>query len=45
MQAAGACACGHGPVVRWGLYAISMNYLRYFCELFTPFVQKTEPQF
>jgi hypothetical protein len=27
------------------VYAISMNYLRYFCELFLLFAQKTEPQF
>jgi hypothetical protein len=34
-----------GPVDGRGFYAISMNYLRYFCELFMLFAQKTEPQF
>jgi hypothetical protein len=38
------CMCT-GPVVVRGFYDISMNYLRYFCELFMLFVEKTEPQF
>jgi hypothetical protein len=38
-----ACMCLHvctGLVVGRGFYAISMNYLRYFCELFMLFMQK-----
>jgi hypothetical protein len=27
---------------RAGVYAITINYLHYFCELFTLFTQKTE---
>jgi hypothetical protein len=36
--------CGRGPVTRQDFYAISMNCLRYLCELFMSFVQKTELQ-
>jgi hypothetical protein len=34
-----------GPVSGRGFYAISINYLRYFYELFMLFAKKTEPQF
>jgi hypothetical protein len=34
-------ACGHGLVARRVFYAISIKYLRFYCELFTLFVQKT----
>jgi hypothetical protein len=38
-------ACMHLRMLTWsngwaGFYAIFINYLRYLCELFTPFVQK-----
>jgi hypothetical protein len=33
-------ACGRGPVAEQVFYAITMNYLRYFCELLTLFSQK-----
>jgi hypothetical protein len=33
-------ACARGPVVGQGFYAIYVNYLRYFCGLFTLFAQK-----
>jgi hypothetical protein len=33
------------PVSGRGFYAISMDYLRYFGELFMLFAKKTEPQF
>jgi hypothetical protein len=38
-----ACARGLGLVAGQSFYAISMNYLRFFYELFTLFAKK-EPQ-
>jgi hypothetical protein len=41
-----ACACARGPVAGRGFYAVSINYLFYFREVFMLFAQKkTEPQF
>jgi hypothetical protein len=38
-----ACSCAHGLVAGRDFYAISMNYLRYFREVFMLFAQKIEP--
>jgi hypothetical protein len=35
-----ACACARGPVAGRGFYAVSINYLFYFREVFMLFAQK-----
>jgi hypothetical protein len=37
-----ACACAHGLVAGRGFYAIFMNYLRYFREVFMLCAQKKQ---